>query len=76
MNSGRGQSWPQGHILNKLGRGLLDDAIPIIKDPCLLVSDKKILDVSCMRCISLCETCDPRGWGTFWSQWHNVSNFG
>ena len=31
--------WPQGSILNKLDRGLLDDAI------CLVVSDKKIFNV-------------------------------
>ena len=43
MAPGWGHLWPQGHNLNKYGRGLLGDAvITNIKALGLLVSDKKI----------------------------------
>ena len=41
---GWGLFWPQGHNLNKLGRGPLGDAkmyVPNIKAQGLMVSDKK-----------------------------------
>ena len=48
----QGQFWPQGHNLNKLGRGSLDDGyIPKIKALDLRVSNKKI--VSC--CHAPCQ---------------------
>ena len=42
----QGHFWPQGHNLNKYGRGLLGDAvITNIKALGLLVSDKKIFSM-------------------------------
>ena len=37
--------WPQGHNLNKLGRGPLNDATYINQTLGLVVSDKNILHV-------------------------------
>ena len=50
---------PQGHNLNKLGRGPLG----YIKAQGLKVSDKKMF--SCFPYISLCKTCDLWGGATF-----------
>ena len=40
----------------------------------LVVSDKKMF--SCFPYISLCKTCNSQGWAHFWSQGHNLNNFG
>ena len=52
-----GHFWPQGHNLNKLGRGALDDATHQISRPC------GFRDFFKFPYISLCKTCDP--WDRF-----------
>ena len=47
---------PQGHNLNKLGRGLLGYAIYYVM--LLVVSDKKIFSI--LPHLRLCKTCDPK----------------
>ena len=62
---GWGHFLPQGHNLNKLGRGPLGDATYqiSIKALCLMASDKKMF--SYFPYISLCKTCDPKGGAIF-----------
>ena len=52
---GAGPFLPQGHNLNKIGRGLL----PNSKALGLVVSNEKI--ITCLAYIRLCETSEPRG---------------
>ena len=55
----------QGYYLNKCGRGLLDNTyIPKVKALGLVVSDKKFFFHVAPN-ISLCKTCDSRGWASF-----------
>ena len=64
MTPGRGHFWPQGHNLNKIGRGPRGDAtLPHIKALSLMVSDEKIFPF--FPYISLCKTNDP-GPGHLW----------
>ena len=63
MTPGRGHFWPQGHTLNKFGRGPLGDATYQISRLGLMVSDQKIFP--CFSLLSLCETCDPWGRAIF-----------
>ena len=53
-----GPFWPQGHNLNKLDKGILDDDATYqnFKALCLVASDKN--SFSCFPCLNLCKTCD------------------
>ena len=68
---GWGNFWPQGHNLNKLDRGRLDDASYQISS--LVVSDKMFF--SRFLYVSLCKTCDLMGgailgpWSYFEQTW-------
>ena len=71
VTPGRGQFWPQGHNLNNLGRGPLDDAIyiPNMKALGLVVSDKKIFE----SFISKTYLMTP--WPTYATNWNGLNNF-
>ena len=64
--------WPQGHYLNTLDRGILDDAyIPRIKALGLVVPEEKMF--SGFPYISLCKIYDPCGVPVFWPQGHYLN---
>ena len=60
VTPGQGLFWPQGHNLNKLGRGLLGDATYLISGLYALCHE----DFLTFPNISLYKTCDP-GAGPF-----------
>ena len=74
MTLGQGHFWPQGHNLNKLGRGPLGDATYHISSLTLMVSEKKIFQ--CFPyLLSLCKQLDTRA-GHFWPQGHHLDKLG
>ena len=75
MTPGLAHFWPQGHNLNKVGKGLLDDAsyqIFRLSRPCGFRQE----DFFMFPNISLCKTRDPPGQAHFGPQGYNVNNFG
>ena len=61
---GQSHFWPQDYNLNKLARGLLDDTTYKYQgsSPC---GFRQEYFFQIAPYISLCKTCDPRGWATF-----------
>ena len=60
VTPGRGHFWQQCHSLNKLGRGLLGDAIHIKYQGSRSCGFREE-DFIIFPFITLCRTCDPQG---------------
>ena len=72
---GWGQFWPQGHQMNKLGRGPLGDATYKISKLCTFQFQRRwFLKFSFF--VPIFQTCDPRGMGQFWPKGHHMKNLG
>ena len=71
---GTGSVWPQGHNLNKLGRGPLGNATyQISRIEALRFQTRRFFHV--FPKIGLCKKCDP-GAGHIWPPGYNLNKLG
>ena len=70
---GRGQFWPQGHHMNKLGRGPHKEML-YTKYESTRPSSLREEEFWILPSLFLCSNLWPQGWGQSWPQGHHMKN--